>query len=97
MTIEATNWIAALTAAGHVPIMRPGYDDATDPPMLDEWVLDEGFHNGPGCEVCGMTWCMHCTSPTSVLAPCTGKAGVIADLKATIATLTEKLARLKSE
>lgn len=27
---------------------------------VDEWVLDHGYHNGPGCEVCGASVCMHC-------------------------------------
>lgn len=31
---------------------------------IDEWVMeipDTGTeHHGPGCEVCGMTFCMHC-------------------------------------
>ena len=27
---------------------------------VDMWYLDHGFHNGPGCEVCGLSVCEHC-------------------------------------
>lgn len=27
---------------------------------IDMWYLDCGYHNGPGCEVCGVSVCEHC-------------------------------------
>ena len=27
---------------------------------IDMWYLDYGYHNGPGCEVCGASVCEHC-------------------------------------
>lgn len=27
---------------------------------IDIWQYDSGYHNGPGCEKCHETWCMHC-------------------------------------
>lgn len=28
--------------------------------QIDMWYLDHGFHNGPGCEICGLSVCEHC-------------------------------------
>ena len=28
---------------------------------VDEWKWDAGFHNGPECQVCHTTPCVHCT------------------------------------
>jgi hypothetical protein len=50
-----------LEAAGHKLIRD---DDG----YIDIFVLDEGYHNGPGCELCGESWCHHC-EPT--ITPCT--------------------------
>lgn len=38
---------------------------------IDSFVVDAGFHNGPGCIVCGDDWCEHCTSAEDV-EPCPG-------------------------
>ena len=32
----------------------------TDDGRIDEWRLDVDYHNGPECQVCGYTPCMHC-------------------------------------
>lgn len=47
-----SEWFDAMRAKGHVPKMSSG--------DLDIFVLDEGFHNGPGCETCGWSCCWHC-------------------------------------
>jgi hypothetical protein len=46
---------AALEKAGHKLVRR---EDGS----VNEWVLDDdnNFHNGPGCELCGQSWCQHC-------------------------------------
>jgi hypothetical protein len=28
---------------------------------IDPFILDAGYHNGPGCEACFVTWCEHCS------------------------------------
>lgn len=43
----------ALEAAGH-KLRR------NDNGEVDVWVMEEDFHNGPGCELCGESWCHHC-------------------------------------
>lgn len=52
-----------LEEAGHV-LKRGSYGD------IDIFVRDNGFHNGPGCELCGESWCHHCEGE---IEPCTGK------------------------
>lgn len=32
----------------------------TDDGRIDEWRFDVDYHNGPECQVCGYTPCMHC-------------------------------------
>ena len=27
---------------------------------IDMWYVDHGYHNGPGCEICGRSFCEHC-------------------------------------
>jgi hypothetical protein len=27
---------------------------------IDWFALEEEFHNGPACQLCGMSWCDHC-------------------------------------
>jgi len=27
---------------------------------IDIWILDYGYHNGPGCRRCEEMWCEHC-------------------------------------
>lgn len=31
-----------------------------EPGEIDIFQMDDGVHNGPGCERCGLTWCHHC-------------------------------------
>lgn len=57
------NWIEAMRAKGHSPCMEDG--------RVDIFVMDSGFHNGPGCITCGESWCMHCTAPENI-EPCIG-------------------------
>ena len=59
---ENADWIAALKAKGHTPILDEDGD-------LDMWVCDYGIHNGPGCDTCGETWCQHCNRPADI-GPC---------------------------
>lgn len=35
--------------------------------QVDFWIVDSNFHNGPGCELCGKSWCWHCPNQ---IAPC---------------------------
>lgn len=42
-----------LEAAGHVLIRDEDGD-------VNIFVMDHGYHNGPGCELCGESWCHHC-------------------------------------
>lgn len=51
-------WYDALVAKGHTPVMDDG--------RIDIWVVDEGYHNGPGCKACGRSWCWHCYKPDDV-------------------------------
>ena len=53
---------------GHTPIMMDWGDG--EPAHLDVFVCEEGWHNGPGCETCGASWCHHCLQPESI-QPCT--------------------------
>lgn len=47
-----TKWFDAMVAKGHTPIV--------DEDGLNLFVLDEDIHNGPGCNVCHISFCMHC-------------------------------------
>lgn len=38
--------------------------------LVDRFALDEGYHNGPGCEVCGYSFCIHCYDEPQM--PCPG-------------------------
>lgn len=49
-------WHDAMVAKGHKPQMA----DCSSEPMLDIFVVDVGFHNGPGCLTCHWSCCMHC-------------------------------------
>lgn len=61
----ATNdeWIDALKAKGHVPRMVSYEEGET---YLNMFVLDCGFHNGPGCETCGWSTCEHCNDVDAI-------------------------------
>ena len=65
MDKEDQTWYEALKAKGHMPIMVD-YDDEGDPPRLDVFVCDSGYHNGPGCEACRWSCCMHCKGIKSI-------------------------------
>lgn len=52
-------WEQAMRKKGHVPVM--GKDN-----RLDHMVLSSRTHNGPGCSVCGQTWCWHCVTELSI-------------------------------
>lgn len=45
-------WTEAIKAKGHTPVMDDG--------ELEYFVMDAGFHNGPGCQTCGWSCCWHC-------------------------------------
>lgn len=64
MSGSAEEWIAAMKAKGHVPIMEAGRFG--DPDRLDIWVMSADYHNGPGCSSCGESWCHHCYSPSDI-------------------------------
>ena len=51
-----------LEEAGHV--LERGSDGE-----VDIFVLDAGYHNGPGCVKCGLSWCHHCEPEVK---PCSG-------------------------
>jgi len=37
---------------------------------VDQFVEGGGFHNGPGCETCGWSTCMHCAADFSRIPVC---------------------------
>lgn len=47
-------WFTIARERGHT--LRT-WDDGQ---RVDMFVMDAGFHNGPGCETCGWSACMHC-------------------------------------
>ena len=49
MTTERSAWYEAMKAKGHMPYMVD-YGDGDE--QMDIFVVDSGFHNGPGCQVC---------------------------------------------
>lgn len=56
MMDKKKKWHDAMVAKGHVPIM----EEYSDGPVLDVFVVDCGFHNGPGCSKCRWSTCYHC-------------------------------------
>lgn len=66
------NYTQQLEAAGH--ILKRETDGE-----IDSWVMDFGYHNGPGCVNCGDSWCEHCEDP---IKPCIGKEAAAANAKA---------------
>jgi hypothetical protein len=54
----------ALRDAGHTLRM---IEDEGEPPRIDIFVMDVGYHNGPGCVTCGDSWCHHCED---AISPC---------------------------
>lgn len=57
------NYYEKLEAAGHV-LRRAEHGE------IDNWVMDVGYHNGPGCINCHESWCEHCED---TIEPCIGK------------------------
>lgn len=51
-----------LEAAGHVLYRTEDGD-------VNCWIVDGGYHNGPGCLRCGDAWCEHCDE--GKIEPCT--------------------------
>ena len=43
-----------LVEGGHA-FLTNDYDD-----KIDHWQYEGGFHNGPRCVNCNMSWCEHC-------------------------------------
>lgn len=62
---ENDPWILAMIAKGHVPKREA---DGS----VDIFVQDSDIHNGPGCSVCGESWCWHCTDAEDI-KPCIGE------------------------
>lgn len=60
-------WIKAFRAAGHKPILN---EDG----KVDYLAHSGPGHNGPECLVCGVGFCMHCTTPDNprLAEPCEG-------------------------
>ncbi len=46
-------YLEQLESAGHVLKLN---EDG----LIDTWVMDLGYHNGPGCINCHDSWCVHC-------------------------------------
>lgn len=53
-----------LVEGGHL-FYAADYDEK----VVSEWVLEGGFHNGPGCVLCLDAWCHHC-QPDRETEPC---------------------------
>lgn len=57
---------------------------------VDHWVVDVGYHNGPGCELCKDSWCEHCTDADKV-RECPGNVKRLEEReRAELARLKEK-------
>lgn len=72
MDVDKSNkeWEEAMIAKGH----SPRYYDDGDGLVLNMFVVDHGFHNGPGCLVCGWSCCEHCTAIDDIPI-CKGQRG----------------------
>ncbi len=55
-------WIKIVEAKGHRLRQRDG--------RVDEFAVDFDFHNGPCCELCGESWCMHCNHDPDKINDC---------------------------
>lgn len=53
LSMSGAEYHAYLEAQGH----RLVRDEDGE---IDVFVLDCEYHNGPGCELCGESWCHHC-------------------------------------
>jgi len=60
--MDNSEYREALEAAGH----KLRHDEDGE---VDIFVMDVGYCNGPGCELCGESWCHHCQDK---IKPCTG-------------------------
>ncbi len=61
---KRTKWLEAMEKGGHFPKVN-------DENELNIWVMNHGVHNGPGCSICGVSWCWNCTDPDEI-PPCEG-------------------------
>ena len=52
-------WDAKAAEKGHV--LKRDEDG-----KVDHWVVDSGYHNGPGCAKCHASWCHHCTNMDNI-------------------------------
>lgn len=57
---EREEWYEAMKLRGHAPILDEDYGG------LSIYVMDAGYHHGPGCSVCNWSCCMHCTDITTI-------------------------------
>lgn len=59
--MNSEDWISAVEEKGHT-LVRDKYGVRLD-------YFEVPGHNGPGCEICGVSWCMYCT-PADEVDPC---------------------------
>jgi len=59
-------WYAKARERGHVLKTDKHFGGG-----VDQFVTEGGFHNGPGCENCGWTECMHCDWKGDEIPVCT--------------------------
>ena len=52
---DRNEWTKAFRRKGHEPVM-----DEFNYNKIDMFVLDAGYHNGPGCSKCHFSLCHHC-------------------------------------
>lgn len=48
-------------------LREAGHKLKEDEGEVDFFVLEEAYCNGPGCVLCGESWCHHCEDP---IKPC---------------------------
>ena len=60
-----------MKAKGHSPILTGAGD-------VDAWALNYGYHNGPGCSICGEMWCVHCVRGPDDIEECSYIDGSVA-------------------
>lgn len=62
--MERKEYIEALQAAGH--LLR-----LDDNGVVDDFAMEYEYHNGPMCELCHESWCVHCQG---AIHPCSAAA-----------------------
>jgi hypothetical protein len=63
---------------------------------IDHFVCDAGYHNGPGCSVCHVSWCHHSDGAEDI-QPCDGGAAHEADERQELACLRAKYKPAREE